>query len=150
MTNPSKLQGQSKPGRLAVGNWLRLVQVYNLVLRELRGRLKQQSGLTLPQFDVLAQLHRFGRGMTFVELSRELLVTSGNLTGIVDRLSAAGLVRRQPDEQDRRVIRVLLTAQGTSLIEEVVPRHASDLEELLGALSQEDHIKLRGLLEKLL
>jgi len=134
---------------ISVSNWLRLVRVYNLMCKELRSRLKEQSGCTLPQFDVLAQLHRFGRGMTFVELSRELLVTSGNLTGIVDRLTAMGHVTRQPDQRDRRVIRVVLTPGGADLMEQLLPRHSADLEDLLHALSAADQQALQRVLGKL-
>ncbi len=134
---------------LSVSNWLRLVRVYNLILKELRTRLREQSGCTLPQFDVLAQLHRFGRGMTFVELSRELLVTSGNLTGIVDRLTAMGYVRRKPDARDRRVIRVVLTLTGTSFVKDLVPRHSADLSDLLRALNPKDQQDLQRILGKL-
>ena len=71
----------------AAGVWIRLVKCHGLVMREVRRRVAQ-SDTTLPQFDVLAQLLRHPQGMTSTELSRVLLVTAGNLTGIVDRLEA--------------------------------------------------------------
>src|SRR5215831_6942096 len=92
---------------------LRIATCYNLLMREARQRVAQRWKLTLPQFDVLAELARAdARGFTFVELSRLLLVTSGNLTGIVDRLEEQRLVQRVPDAKDRRVIRVALTERG--------------------------------------
>src|SRR5438876_1083440 len=77
---------------------LRVVSCYNLLMRETRRRVDSRWNLTLPQFDVLAELVRTDRrGFTFVELSRLLLVTSGNLTGVVDRLEARQLVWRTSD-----------------------------------------------------
>jgi len=93
---------------------------------EARIRIFERWGLTLPQFDVLAELARAeGHGFTFVDLSRLLLVTSGNLTGIVDRLEARNLVRREADLSDRRTIRVRLTQKGRTLTEEILPRAAA-------------------------
>jgi MarR family len=73
---------------LAVSTWLRLLHGYALIERELRRAVAAHC--TFPQFDVLNQLDRERDGLTFVELSRRLLVTAGNLTGIVDRLHAEG------------------------------------------------------------
>src|ERR1700730_8694119 len=71
--------------REAIGVHVRIASCYNLLMREARSRINSRWRLTLPQFDVLAELARADeRGFTFVELSRLLLVTSGNLTGIVD------------------------------------------------------------------
>jgi len=94
----------------ALGVHVRIASCYNLLMQEARVRVGSRWKLTLPQFDVLAELTRADhRGFTFVELSRLLLVTSGNLTGIVDRLEARQFIRREPDARDRRVVRVTLT-----------------------------------------
>src|SRR5437660_1947134 len=83
---------------------LRIATCYNLLMREARQLVTERWRLTLPQFDVLAELARADEhGFTFVELSRLLLVTSGNLTGIVNRLAQQRLVARRPDLKDRRV-----------------------------------------------
>src|SRR5215470_10450325 len=93
--------------RDALRTHLRIATCYNLLMREARQRIDSRWKLTLPQFDVLAELTRAdARGFTFIELSRLLLVTSGNLTGIVDRLEEQRLVERQPDLTDGRVSRV--------------------------------------------
>src|SRR5579862_4786483 len=123
-TEPSDSPPRIDPNKLPLSNWLRLARVYNLMLNKLRRMVEEESGCTMPQFDVLNQLYRDGTALTFIELSRKLLVTSGNLTGIADRLAAAGYVRRVPDTKDRRVIRVELTASGRQLIEQIAPRHA--------------------------
>src|SRR4029078_13418047 len=85
---------------LALSVWVRLLKAHGLMLREVRRRVP--ISLTLPQFDVLAQLHRREDGMTPGELTRELLVTPGNVTGIVDRLVRLGLAERGAGPQGRR------------------------------------------------
>jgi DNA-binding MarR family transcriptional regulator len=125
---------------------LRLATCRNLLMREAR-RSVERWGLTLPQFDVLAELGRaVDEGFTFVELSRLLLVTSGNLTGIVDRLEGDGLVRRETDDRDRRLVRIVLTRKGRQLVEQIMPLHAQDIQALLAFMSAE---KLTALTEML-
>jgi DNA-binding MarR family transcriptional regulator len=116
-------------------------------MREARQRVGSRWNLTLPQFDVLAELARTdARGFTFVELSRLLLVTSGNLTGIVDRLEDHQLVRRTPDPNDRRVIRVALTDKGRRMTNTMLPVHAADIEEILSFMPRSALTQLNSLL----
>ena len=103
--------------------WIRLVKCHGLVLKAVRRRVGA-SDTTLPQFDVLAQLLRHPEGMTSTELSRALLVTAGNLTGIVDRLEARELVTRQAQSDDRRVRRLTLTGKGKRLARRARAHHA--------------------------
>ena len=120
--------------RMALRMHLRLATCRNLMMREAR-RSIERWGLTLPQFDVLAELSRASEtGFTFVELSRLLLVTSGNLTGIVDRLAHDGLVRREVDERDRRLVRIVLMPKGQNLIARIMPAHAHDIQAVLSVL----------------
>ncbi len=93
----------------------------------------------MPQFDVLAELARAPeQGFTFVELSRLLLVTSGNLTGIIDRLEDEGLVKREPELSDRRVTRMRLTPAGRRRMEEILPLHAADVGQMLSVMPASD------------
>jgi DNA-binding MarR family transcriptional regulator len=134
-------------GRLAVSVWVRLLKAHGLVLRELRRRVPED--LTLPQFDVLVQLHRRPEGMTSRELTRELLVTAGNVTGLVDRLARMGLVERRPVPEDRRAVRIVLTARGRRVAARAIPRHRRDVEALLSPLPARDLARLRRLLGRL-
>jgi DNA-binding MarR family transcriptional regulator len=127
--------------------WLRVVRCYSLAMRELRASLHGEC--TMPQFDVLAQLNRSPEGLTFSELSRRLVVTAGNLTGIVDRLAEQGLVRRQPDKQDRRHVFIRLTAAGQRYCEELIPRHERQIVELFRDLPDNTVKRLRGDLDSL-
>jgi len=134
-------------GQLALSVWVRLLKAHALVLRELRKRLPER--LTLPQFDLLMQLHRHADGMTSRELTRELLVTAGNVTGLVDRLQGLGLVERRPVPEDRRAVRVVLTPRGRRVARQAIPRHRRDVETLLSRLGARDLARLRRLLGRL-
>lgn len=141
------MQGRT---RESVRAHMRITTCYNLLMREARQRLMSGWNLTQPQFEVLAELARAAaEGITFVELSRLLIVTSGNLTGIVDRLEQQGIVERRPDDKDRRVIRVALTPKGQQLADEVLPAHAADIEEVLSFLPRPALDQLNDLLGRL-
>lgn len=134
-------------GPVALSLWLRLLKVHGLVLREARRSVGPE--LTLPRFDVMAQLARSDEGLTFVDLSRRLLVTAGNLTGIVDRLVRDGLVARSTDRADRRARRLRLTPAGRRLMSRIMPRHARDIETLMQGTSPAELRALRVMLGRL-
>jgi DNA-binding MarR family transcriptional regulator len=132
------------PGQRALSVWVRLLRVHGLMLRELRRRVPEH--LTLPQFDVLVQLARRPEGMTPGELTRALLVTAGNVTGIVGRVVRGGLAERRPVPDDRRAVRIRLTARGRRLMRKAIPEHRRDVGELLARVSPADLARLRDLL----
>ena len=138
---------RSADRHLAVSIWLRLLHGYALIERELRRAVAEHC--TFPQFDVLNQLERERDGLTFVELSRRLLVTAGNLTGIVDRLHAEGLVRRAVHPADRRAFRLTLTPKGRRLVRRAQGRHHRALTALLAGVADRDLRVLRRLLDRL-
>ncbi len=133
--------------RLAVGLWVRIAKVYSLVLREIRERIL--ADCTIPQFDVMASLMRTPDGIPLVELSRRLLVTAGNITGIIDRMVRDGLVVRAPDAKDRRVVRVRLTPKGRRRAGVIVPKHSKSITDILAVLTPPEQKLFKELLEKL-
>jgi len=139
--------GARGDGQLALSVWVRLLKAHGLMLREVRRRVP--VSLTLPQFDVLAQLYRREDGMTPGELTRELLVTAGNVTGIVERLVRLGLAERRPVPQDRRAVRVRLTTRGRQIMRRIIPRHRRDVAVLLARVPPDDLERLRDLLGNL-
>ena len=134
-------------GALALSVWVRLLKAHGLAMRQVRRLVP--GGLTLPQFDVLVQLHRRADGMTPGALTRALLVTAGNVTGIVGRLVARDLAERQPVPEDRRTVRIRLTPRGRRLMRRAIPRHRRDVGALLSAVSPADLARLRELLGRL-
>jgi DNA-binding MarR family transcriptional regulator len=121
--------------------WVRLLRAHGLILRRLRADLPPD--LTLPQFDVLAQLHRHPDGLLPSELTQALLVTAGNVTGIVRRLETRGLVERLRVPDDRRAVRVRLTDHGRLVTDAALPGHARTLDHVLGGTSTRALAELR-------
>jgi len=111
--------------------WLRLLRTTRAMEAELRQRLRVQFKITLPQFDVLAGLARKDAGITMTELSRMLIVSNGNVTGIVDRLVAEKLVARRPAPGDRRSLLVRLTPKGRALFTSAACAHQDWVDRLL-------------------
>lgn len=111
--------------------WLRLLRATRVMESDLRERLRVQFGITLPQFDVMAALYRKADGITMTELSRMLIVSNGNVTGIIDRLVAERLVARRPAADDRRSFLVRLTPKGQQQFGVVARAHQEWVDRLL-------------------
>ena len=126
--------------------WLRLLRASRAIEAELRQRLRVAFGTTLPKFDVMAALARKGTGMTMTEVSRFLMVSNGNVTGIIDRLVAEGLVVRLAHAGDRRATFVRLTPKGVHQFQAMAKAHEAWIGELLGGFSREDTDTLVSLL----
>ena len=145
--------GRADDGRAALRTWLRLLACAGLVERELRGRLRDQFGTTLPRFDVLAQLDAAAResvaGLTMSELAQRLMVTNGNLTGLVERLVRERLVSRAASPVDGRAQIVRLTAAGKRALDVMTPEHQRWIAALFAGLSSDDTAQLYALLGRL-
>ncbi|GIW07614.1 MAG: hypothetical protein KatS3mg060_2419 [Dehalococcoidia bacterium] len=124
----------------SIAAWLRLLRVVKRIQR-LESASLDRWGLTLPQFDVLAQLAARD-GVSQQTLADRLLVTKGNVCGVLDRLEARGLVARRPDPNDRRANLVVLTPAGRRLARRVVPEHEALIVRLLGGLAGDDQREL--------
>ncbi len=129
--------------------WLRLLTTTNLVQSELRRRLRSEFDTTLPRFDLMAQLERHPEGLRMTELSRRMMVTGGNVTGIADQLENEGLIVREPDPDDRRSIAVRLTPAGRKLFDRMASAHERWVVEMFGGLSLDDKSKMHERLGKL-
>ena len=128
--------------------WLRLLTCTQLVDKELRSRLREQFGTTLPRFDLMAQLERAPQGLKMNELSSRMMVTGGNVTGITDQLVAEALVDRLTVAGDRRACRVRLTAKGRRAFREMARQHGEWIVDAFGALSDKELATLYRLLGK--
>ena len=120
---------------LALKAWLRLLACSTQIETEIRKRLRTRFGMTLARFDYLAQLYRHPGGLRMNVLSRYLMVTGGNVTGLTDELAKDGLVVREDDPDDRRSFRVNLTAPGRLAFERIAAEHESWLVELFSGVS---------------
>lgn len=129
--------------------WLRLLTCTNLIERELRATLSREFGTTLPRFDVLAQLDRAPDGLSMSQLSRRMMVSNGNVTGLIDRLVTDGLVERTPAPADRRTAIVRLTAKGRAAFAGMTAEHHGRLHRLLSGMPRSDLDRLLALLRAL-
>ena len=128
--------------------WLRLLTCTTLIENEVRRRLRDNFDITLPRFDLLAQLDRTPNGMTLGELSQRMMVSNGNITGLVERLAAQGLITRRPSSKDRRVQIVRLTAEGRRFFRSMARENADWVGETFAGLSESDISALMSLLAK--
>ncbi len=118
--------------------WLQMLKATRYVEAALRERLRAEYDMTLPRFDVLAALHAEPNGMKMSELSQHLVVSNGNVTGVVDRLVAEGLAERQTMESDRRAFLVRITDKGRTLMDEMTAEHLNWIDELFADVSEAD------------
>lgn len=128
--------------------WLRLLTCAQLLERHVRNQLRLRFGTTLPRFDLMAQLERNPEGLKMKELSHRLMVTGGNITGIVDQLVREKLVERLPEPGDRRAFRVRLTRAGDKAFGEMARAHEDWIISILSGLTRKEHAQLFDLLAK--
>ena len=131
----------------AVRAYVKLMRAHRAVVGRME-RLIGLEGLTLTQLGVLEGILHKGP-MTHRDLGRKVLTSAGNMTDVVDKLEARGLVRRVRGAADRRQVRVELTDPGRRLIEDLFPRHAADIARTMAGLTDDELRQLGVLLRKL-
>ena len=129
--------------------WLRLLTCSHLIENQVRKALGKRFKTTLPRFDLMAQLERVPEGLQMGELSRRMLVTGGNVTGIVDQLERAGLIVRTEDPADRRVYLVKLTKEGRRLFGQMAVEHESWIVNLFSGIPKREQRALNESLSHL-
>ncbi len=130
----------------------RLAECALVISRDRINPLFARFGLQPGEFDVLATLRRSGKpyALTPTALYEDAMISSGSMTNRIDRLEAAGLVKRAANPSDGRATLVMLTRQGLKLIDEAVQAHVRNQAEVLAALDAKEQAQLSGLLAKLL
>ena len=128
--------------------WLRLLTCTTLIEGKIRSRLRGAFDMTLPRFDAMAQLDKAPNGMTLGELSQRMMVSNGNVTGLVERLAAQGLLERRASPNDRRAQLVSLTGEGRRTFRTMARTHENWIAEIFADLSPTDIEALMRLLAK--
>ena len=126
--------------------WLRMLSCTTRIENEIRSRLRTTFDITLPRFDLMAQLQRHPDGLRMGELSKRMMVTGGNITGITDQLEREQLVVRVQDVNDRRASAVKLTPAGRAAFDEMATVHERWIEEMLADVAAEDKATMIALL----
>jgi MarR family 2-MHQ and catechol resistance regulon transcriptional repressor len=127
--------------------WVVLARAFDSVAKNIEADVAQHD-LTGTEFGILEVLYHKGP-MLLGEVQRKILVTSGGITYLVDRLVAKGLVKREQCEEDRRARYAVLTPAGQALIKRIFPGHAARIEELLSGLTSAEQREATALLRKL-
>jgi len=144
---PDRLGG-APDGKRSLRLWLRLLTCATTIEQTIAQRLRDEFGSTLPRFDMLSALDRAGEtGLTMGEVSRMLMVSNGNVTGLAQRLKADGLIEPLSGA-DRRVQRVRLTALGRTRFAAMAAAHEHWIETLLADLTPAEADDLIRLLEQ--
>lgn len=133
----------------AIRLWLRMLATNRLVETRTRRLLQERYATTLPRFDLMAQLERVPNGLKMGELSKRMMVTGGNVTGITDLLEQEGLVERAADPNDRRAWLVRLTAAGRRSFAAMAAGHERWIVEAFNELSAREMATLASLLARL-
>ena len=153
LLDPPTLDAETKvsegPHKHELRLWLRLLTCANLVETLVRTRLRTEFGATLPRFDLMAQLEKTPDGMSLGQLSRRMMVSNGNVTGLVERLVAQGQVERTPHPTDRRAATVRLTGAGRTAFAAMARAHETWVAEAFAGLAPGDSPALMAALARL-
>jgi len=114
--------------------WLRMLASTTQIEAEIRKRLRERFGISLARFDYMAQLYRYKDGLKMRALSRYLMVTGGNVTGLTDELEADGLVERVGSPDDRRAWILRLTPKGRRAFDAMASEHEQWILELFAGI----------------
>lgn len=125
-------------GRDSLRLWLQLITLTTVVEKKIRRNLKIEFETTLPRFDILATLERAGKKMTMGDLTKKLLVSKGNVTGVVASLVKQGLLKRVRDENDKRTHYLSLTARGRREFTEQAKAHQGWLKDYFSGLEMDE------------
>jgi len=138
--------GGAPHSKVSLRLWLRLLSCSMIVERRVRTRLEVDFETTLPRFDVLSALEREPDGLTMSQLSAALLVSNGNITGIVNRLIEEMLVVRTAESQDRRIATVRLTRKGREAFQRMARKHEEWVDRMFSGLTDAQMEQLMKLL----
>ncbi|WP_315838733.1 MarR family transcriptional regulator [Bradyrhizobium prioriisuperbiae] len=128
--------------------WLRLLTCTTLIEGEVRSRLRERFDVTLPRFDLMAQLDKAPDGMTLSDVSKRMMVSNGNVTGLVERLVESGHIDRRTSEEDRRVQVIRLTKLGRAVFRKMAAEHEIWIASFFSELTEKDVKELMRLLGK--
>ncbi len=128
--------------------WLRLLALTNLIESGIRRRLRERFDVTLPRFDLMAQLERAEGGMTLSEISRRMMVSNGNVTGLVETLVASGHLERRTAPRDRRSQVISLTTLGRTGFARMAAEHEDWVAGFFADLTERETDMLMTLLDK--
>jgi DNA-binding MarR family transcriptional regulator len=146
-----RLVAEQLPGRRGLDAWTALLRAHATLVRQLETDLEKETGLSLADFDVLAQLAVAGGELRMTELADRALISRSGMTRRVARLVGDGLVRRANADEDARGVVVRLTDAGVDRLAETAPVHARGISQLfVTRLEDEELAALESALQKVI
>ena len=145
MTNPETIKNRE---RESVRTCLRLMSCKAMLVQQLRSVFHQHLDITLPQFDVLCVLEHSNAPLRMSDISHELMVSNGNITGVIDRLVCLGLVKRERPEHDRRIQFIQLTKKGLEEFNRIAKLHSAWIAQQFAGVTLKEMRQLQSLLLK--
>src|SRR5207245_8116885 len=134
-STPDRESSTTERDHTSLRLWLRLLTCTTLIENNVRGLLREEFSTTLPRFDLMAQLARHPDGLKMGELSKHMMVSGGNVTGITDQLEKDGLVERVTLPGDRRAWKVRLTPAGRVVFDGMAVAHEAWIVKLMDNLT---------------
>jgi DNA-binding MarR family transcriptional regulator len=143
---------RKEPGKAMVSAWVRLMRAQQSLLLQIERALREAGLPPLAWYDALLELDRAGdKGLRPLELERQMLIAQSNVSRLIDRIEAAGYVRRRPCEEDGRGQMVVITPAGRDLRRRMWPVYAAAIDRVIGSrISDREAAGLSALLAKLL
>lgn len=108
----------------------------------------KKSGLTISQFGVLEALYNKG-DLRICEIIEKILTTSGNITVVIKNLEKEGFIKKNPDPLDKRSTIISITDKGKNIVEEILPKHINNINNIFSVLTDEEKILLKSMLKSL-
>lgn len=139
---------KSHKSKLRLRTWLVMLRATRFMENTVRSKFRDRDS-TLSRFDVMSVLDRYPEGLKMSEVSGKLKVSNGNVTGIIDRLVQDGLVTRENNQTDKRVMFVSLTPEGHSRFRQAAEKHEVWISDLLSDFTQEELKTLTKLLSRI-
>ncbi|MFT5349692.1 MAG: DNA-binding MarR family transcriptional regulator [Planctomycetota bacterium] len=136
--NLSPVGSDNKHAKEALRLWLRLLACKSMLAQHVRSKLREEFGITLPQFDVLAELDYVGKPLTMTELSNQLMVSNGNITGVVGRLVRDDYVERLLSPTDRRIQLITLSEKGKKAFKQMALQHEQWIAQAFDELTVDE------------
>lgn len=148
LSNPTPAESVDPRSKRVLRLWLRLLSCSSMIEKQLRLGMRETYEVTLPQFDVMAVLIRVPEGLTMSEISRRLMVSNGNITGIAERLVEDGYAIREQRPGDRRFAVLKLSDKGRTAFLEMADEQEKWIAESFADLSDDEVAELTEMLDR--
>jgi DNA-binding MarR family transcriptional regulator len=126
-----------------------IVEAYGRMRKTLAEELDESVGMPLSWFEVLLRISRSGGQMKMADISNQVVITTGGITKLIDRLIEQGYIKRQPCQEDRRIVWACITDKGTKAFKEALASHNASLRKHMSGLTETEIETVSKIMNKL-